>query len=275
MHLQSELRVELAKARWGGITQRFEPTLPAAAVARLGRISLRVARLKRIRYARRSVGWGFEMRDTYIVSYAERLFRLLRSLTVFGLIYRIAGDHIDAAFVDSWVLGNLVLSFIGVLICRPSQRVWMLLALAFGCLRIFEVVVYQVNVLFFDEQRAWRVGEPYEVRGYRRLLILGLANYAEVTFWFSAAYRAFSEALVAGRGVAPGSVRGALYYSVVTITTLGFGDIHPKDSAIVWVVIGETIIGVFMALVIVSRLVSLLPRPATSDKFEKEVDENR
>src|SRR5206468_2499479 len=59
--------------------------------------------------------------------------------------------------------------------------------LVYGGLRVFEVVVTQTNVLLFDEWRARRRGVSYALRGYRRILILLLHNYAEVVFWFVAA----------------------------------------------------------------------------------------
>jgi hypothetical protein len=47
------------------------------------------------------------------------------------------------------------------------------------------------------------------------------------------------------------------YYSFVTLTTLGYGDILPKNHLAEFFVYMETIIGVFYMAIIVSSLVSL------------------
>lgn len=55
-------------------------------------------------------------------------------------------------FVDGWVLGHVVLSMAAFLLVPLVEDIAPLIAavLGYGCLRIFEVIVYQVNVLLFD-----------------------------------------------------------------------------------------------------------------------------
>ncbi|TFH48406.1 MAG: hypothetical protein E4G89_06345 [Methanothrix sp.] len=67
------------------------------------------------------------------------------------------------------------------------------LGLIVGGLRIFELVVYQVNVLLFDEWRARRSGREYSLRGYKWLFVLLLHNYFELVFWFVASLFAFED----------------------------------------------------------------------------------
>lgn len=46
------------------------------------------------------------------------------------------------------------------------------------------------------------------------------------------------------------------YYSFVTITTLGYGDISPKNSIAEFFVLSEAVVGVFYMAIIVSSLIS-------------------
>ena len=46
------------------------------------------------------------------------------------------------------------------------------------------------------------------------------------------------------------------YYSFVTLTTLGYGDIYPQEPIARFFVVSETILGVFYVAIIVSSLVS-------------------
>jgi hypothetical protein len=52
----------------------------------------------------------------------------------------------------------------------------------YGGVRVVEIVIYQINVLIFDEYRARRSGIMYGVRGYRRLILLVPHNYIEIIF---------------------------------------------------------------------------------------------
>jgi hypothetical protein len=64
------------------------------------------------------------------------------------------------------------------------------------------------------------------------------------------------------------------------MSTLGYGDIYPTEKSGVFIffsieklglilTFAQTIIGIFMALLILTRFISLLPKPETHDNFEK------
>lgn len=63
---------------------------------------------------------------------------------------------------------------------------------------------------------------------------------------------------------------GALYYSIVTMTTLGYGDIFPDHDFGRFVVTIHLAVALFMTVVILARIVSYLPVPNTMDKDEKK-----
>ena len=57
------------------------------------------------------------------------------------------------------------------------------------------------------------------------------------------------------------------YFSFVTLTTLGYGDISPKNSITQFFVYGEAIVGVFYMAIIVSSLVSARLNSINEDRI--------
>ena len=59
------------------------------------------------------------------------------------------------------------------------------------------------------------------------------------------------------------SLLGSWYFSVVTMSTLGYGDIVPTVGRGGLIVIFQTMIGIFFALVILGSFISWMKRPGT------------
>jgi hypothetical protein len=98
--------------------------------------------------------------DSYIVGFWAAIFRALSWLSLFALVRRIApGPTRTYAFVDSWALAHLLLAgFSLAAACAGTVTTFESALLAYASLRVFELTVYQVNVLLFDEYRARRAG---------------------------------------------------------------------------------------------------------------------
>jgi hypothetical protein len=172
-------------------------------------------------------------------------------------------------FVDGWVLGNLVLSIALLLMCSaPNLRWWEFIAIGYGLIRVFEVFIYQINVLLFDEYRAKKAGKYYAVRGFRRLSLLLLHNYGEIIFWFALFYRNLDGAFDSGKRTL-NSFLVSLNFSFVIMTTFGSSTISPKETLGDILTLVQSVIGLFMALLILARFISLIPTPETLDEFEK------
>jgi hypothetical protein len=172
-------------------------------------------------------------------------------------------------FVDGWVLGNLLLSIVLSLICSALSLCWWeAIAIGYGGIRVFEVFIYQINVLLFDEYRARKAGKTYALRGFRRIVILLLHNYVEIIFWFTLFYRNIGWAFETG-GVSLDSFFVSLNFSFVTMTTFGHTAIFPTETLGDILIFIQSVIGLFMALLILARFISLIPTPETLDEFEK------
>lgn len=129
------------------------------------------------------------------------------------------------------------------------------------------MVVYQARVVLFDPFRQPRLTSDYAVRSYRRIVILALHNYSEVILWFASMYCYWRHWF----GPGPNSLataREAVYYSMLTMTTLGYGDIQPLIDNGRSIVTIQLMVAVFMTLIIVTRFVGYLPRPRTLDESE-------
>lgn len=206
---------------------------------------------------------------SFIVELWSKIFSILRWISFFQIIRKFVPAIKNQALVEIWVLGNLLLSMVLLLVCSAPNLCWFkTIAIILGGIRVFEVFVYQINVLLFDEYRKRTVGETHALRSYRRLVILLLHNYVEIIFWFALFYRNMSWAFEAG-GVDLDSFFMSLNFSFVTMTTFGHTNISPKGMLGDILVFSESAIGLFMALLILSRFISLLPPPETSDEFEQ------
>lgn len=207
---------------------------------------------------------------SFIVEFWSKIFNALRLVSLFQLIRVLfPKTKRNYGFVDVWVLGNSVFSFLCLTVLSiPQIRWWEIVILCYAGVRIFEVVIYQINVLLFDEYRAKKASREYAVRGFRRIVLLLLLNYIETLCWFALFYRNLAF-LFESRHISLDSIGGSLYFSLVTMSTLGYGDIIPKERAGLFLVLMQTSIGIFMALLILSRFISLIPEPESLDEFEK------
>lgn len=205
---------------------------------------------------------------SFIVEFWSKIFNVLRWISPFQII-RFIIPSASYRFVDGWVLGNLILSILLLLICSaPYIRWWEAIAIVWGAIRVFEVIIYQINVLLFDEYRAKKEGKSYAIRGYRRILILLLHNYIEIIFWFALFYRNIGYAFETG-GADLNQILVSLNFSFFTMTTFGITAISPKDNFGIIINFIQSMIGLVMVLLILSRFISLIPTPETLDEFEK------
>lgn len=196
---------------------------------------------------------------SFVVELWSKVFCILGWISPYQVICQFVPVSKSYGFVDVWVLGHLLLSVVLLLICRASNLRWLeTIAVYYGAIRVFEVLIYQINVLLFADV----------VRSFRRIVILLLHNYVEIIFWFALFYRNIDWAFETG-GVALDSFFAPLKFSFVTMTTFGYTAISPKETLGDLLVIIQSAIGLFMTLLILARFISLLPSPETRDESEK------
>ena len=167
-------------------------------------------------------------------------------------------------FVDTWVLAHMLLSFAVLYASQHLPWRWVQWFLTiFAAFRVLELVVYQLNVLLVDQFRS----SNYVLGGYRRILVLSLMNYVEILAWFGVFYHLCPSWFKDPNSVLHSSTC-SLYYSLVTMSTLGYGEVTPINDGARGLVVIQTLVGIFLMVLIISRIISYLPKPQTSDKNE-------
>ncbi len=206
---------------------------------------------------------------TYILDLWIAIIRLLGWVSPFQLINKIlrkSGITISHSFVDTWVLSNLILSFLALLLFTIFSCSWIRWAfIIWASLRVLELVIYQFSILLVDQYES----SKYALAGYRRILVLSLMNYVEILFWFAFFYRNWSSLFKDDYYVLATSV-GSIYYSLVTMSTLGYGEVHPLSNLTRILVTLQLAISIILLVLIVSRIISYLPKPPSMDRGENK-----
>lgn len=207
--------------------------------------------------------------NTFIVELWSRIFQTLGHLSLFGMIRMFFPRATTACFVDVWVFCHLLLAFITIVLVALVGQTWYTMILViYGLMRVFEVSVYQMNVLLFDEYRARKAEKEYAVEGYRRIVLLLLHNYFEIIFWFAATYLFFGNLFSFRVDGSRNTIFGGIYTSFIEMTTFGEPNISPKGILAASLILWQSVVGIFMTLLSLARFISLIPTPKSKDSYE-------
>jgi hypothetical protein len=205
----------------------------------------------------------------------------LHFLSLFCWLYargKIRGK-LDVA-IDKWVIiCSLLLfpTFILYTFFSECIGLWGYILILLGILRVVEICVVQAGLMIFDRyQRLLKTGK-YTVRSLHRLALLLVHNYFEIIFWFALFYR-FLQVNYHSIDFGKYSISSFLdvlirifHFSFFQMSTFGqFNDITGvKVSGLsVLLILVQTIIGLYMTLLIFARFVGSMPVPRSEDKFE-------
>ncbi len=193
--------------------------------------------------------------DTFVVRSISCALIKSRCITITGKIKSLSIDRgREHFFIDSlntcfFVLAILTFFALHLIVNTfLSMIVYILIVY-----RLYEVFVCQSNVLFLtDLEYRGNISNP----DTRRMIAIAIINYGEVILWFTALYFLNVDRFDCKfPGASLHSQMGALYFSFVVIGTLGFGDITPKDGIGMFLVTCELALGIFFAILIISRYV--------------------
>ncbi|AMO67894.1 hypothetical protein DOK_02686 [gamma proteobacterium BDW918] len=210
-----------------------------------------------------------EKQKTFILDFWAFIFKVLGEISFFNLVRVLFPSTKTGLFSEAWALGHLLLSILSVPAVLYIQNYYVgLFIAAYALLRVFEVIVYQTNVLLFDEYRATKAGKEYALHGYRRMVVLLMQNYFEIIFWFAAQYIFFNDLFSFAVEGSHESVFGAIYTSFVVMTSFGYYNVTPLGVLAYSLVIGQAMIGLFMTLLSLARFIGLIPTPKSRDVTE-------
>lgn len=146
------------------------------------------------------------------------------------------------------------------------------IVIIWGGFRVYEILVMKIYETFFKSHIDEKLKSPEEkknsdekfkdeevgVHGPIRLMIFTLYNYVEIIFWFAIAYRNFDWIFETGK-TSLNSFLISLNFSFSTMTSFGYSTISPKETLGIILTLIQSVIGLFMILLIFARLISLLP----------------
>jgi hypothetical protein len=176
------------------------------------------------------------------------LFDLFFSLLLLSGVYAISGRRLLTLGVSLVALLTLVVRWIGHLQPGSTMGIWDNVLSIVSLSTLTALVLTQV----------FRNGPitSYRIQGAIAVyLLLGL-------IWTSAyelAYRVLPASLYfqAGAAGGPRLVHGLVYYSFVTLTTVGYGDITPTHPVTRSLAMAEALVGQLYPAILIARLVAM------------------
>ncbi|MFH2125159.1 MAG: ion channel, partial [Pseudomonadota bacterium] len=164
-------------------------------------------------------------------------------------------DDIPKVFVEGYVLlwFFVILLLFYELQSENSKLKYILLGLAFW--RLADILLEKLRIVIVEFQDSQKTGgeRVLKTRGGVRWVLLTLINIAEVILCFAVVYHFWGSNFC-------GEIQGkivAIYYSIVTITTLGYGEIHPNTYPSHLLVIMQLAYFLFLLLTILPIVVSI------------------
>lgn len=199
--------------------------------------------------------------DSFIVDMWEVIFRVLSYISIFYVIRKIK-NKVTYRFVDLWVIGNFLFSILSSILIfyLHENLIYVMIALSiYGSLRVFEVIVYQINVVFFDPYRAYKAKKDYKIKSIRRMILALFHNYVEIMFWFAAIMLTISKASHI-------SIT-ATWFEYVTSTILcvaifdrsGLENIIGQNPFLMQLAFFEIVSGLIMTIISIARFIGILP----------------
>jgi len=178
-----------------------------------------------------------------------RLFRLAFMVVLATAVYSLGSTK--RALAVALILGIPALATQSLAYWAPGQGTLIATTIATMLFLVFVVVVMLTTVLGAGKVTADRIAGAISV-----FLLLGLlwtTAYGLVALADPESFRG----LDLGEGLAQGQEYGFIYYSFVTLTTLGYGDItpiSPMSRTLSWM---EAVVGQLFLAILVARLVGL------------------
>jgi len=170
----------------------------------------------------------------------------------------ILGESAGHVFMDVYVLAFAII-LTAVLFLPGCLGLLGTLAAAY---RIADIVSYRVYFMLVKSQ-----ARPWSADVLRRSLVIAGVNAYETTVGYAILYLTLGKVV----GTSPASVRltspiSSLYYSVVTMTTLGYGDYVPGDELTRVLVMTQLFSAVLFLMFLIPALISLFSGEKTDGR---------
>jgi hypothetical protein len=158
-------------------------------------------------------------------------------------------------FMDLYVLAFTAL-LTSALFLQWPHGLWIVMIVAY---RLFDIVTYRVYFLLVKSQE-----KPWTLDMLRRSITIVALNFYEATAAFAVLYRATGE-VHDSQGRALASSIASLYYSLVTMATLGYGDFAPSTDLTRFIVICQICTSLLLLAFIIPGIISLFTAESDPD----------
>lgn len=152
------------------------------------------------------------------------------------------------------ILVIIIFSFLLIILFIPISQnnyLYKFLAVFFGIWRLIDIFSYQLSIIFPSK------GNYAEPANVYRSILLWIINLMEIITIYAIFYFTTQGIIIEGSKnsqlIKP---LEALYFSIITISTTGFGDIIPKKGWGQFWASTEIIVGIFMLIVFFGILIS-------------------
>ncbi|WAM30837.1 hypothetical protein [Caldicellulosiruptor naganoensis] len=136
-------------------------------------------------------------------------------------------------------------------------------------MRVFEIIIYQLNVLFFDRIRAQKKNQDYSIKSATKMVMLLLHNFAEIMFWYLSMMICILK--LEGDFSQQSTVWDYIRSNILNVATFNSNEIekivNKTNSNIANLIFFENITGLFMTLLCLARFVNLLPTVKSKDEM--------
>jgi voltage-gated potassium channel Kch len=175
------------------------------------------------------------------------IFIAIRSIS-FTHICKLATNYRFASFLSEfYVILRFIILILIFFLCFHFPK-WLCFTIITYCL--IDGLNYRLCIIFVD-----RYAKDWGLRSLNRSLILLFINYAEIIVGFASLYL-LSGSIGYNKNQILSSPGEALYFSVVTITTLGYGDLKPIHSIGRWLTIIETLMGIVLIVLVIGTFLT-------------------
>jgi len=205
-----------------------------------------------------------ETRRTILMATLYGLFLALERLSVSFYVRRVivkrASRWASAQFMDCYVVGWLAIEF---MLYKVASDLSLIFIATIAAYRLIELSQAYTNIVVFHRLRHDTALGPYRIVSHWRTFVIGVINLMEGAILFGLI---LFVAAKSGFGMSAGisSAWDALYFSFVTITTLGYGDIQPVGLARL-LAATEAVWGLLFGIALLGRFVAALPADRALD----------
>ena len=218
-------------------------------------------------------------KDFGIERFTRLILQLLAFITPGGVV-----RHLTTT--KNLLIRKLGIEFYGIFkiffICLAFEFDW-----TTNPITLFFIVIFTLDTLHFLICRVLLNDVFREAISHRRSLIMTFINYVEICLCFAFIYSYIDDTnndiknsifiVNENLPVKNGHLNDTqtIYYSFVTAATIGYGDISPRDSFVMKLVIVQIIVSLFFVVVFVSNIINKLGEDTFYNRKRKKENESK